>query len=107
MLLKRCRTSLSGTSLHHAGRKRQILFLHRTCKSLDSPLLVKWKHTIPSPSSCNLSDTTLLNKHREKGKQAAPRAVITLSEGAKHQRLVRMQKGEFGGDTNKDKQEKE
>lgn len=59
------------------------------------------------PSSRNLSDTTLLNKHREKGKQAAPRAIVTLSEGAKHQRLVRMQKGEFGGDANKDKQEKE
>lgn len=29
-----------------------------------------------------------------------------MSEGAKHQRLVRMQKGEFGGDANKDKQEK-
>lgn len=46
--------------------------------------------------------TTLLNKHREKGKQATPRAVIILSEGAKHQGLVRMQKG----DTKKDKQEK-
>lgn len=29
-----------------------------------------------------------------------------MIEGAKHQRLVRMQKGEFGGDANKDKQEK-
>lgn len=48
----------------------------------------------------------LLNKHREKQRQAAPRAIVTLSEQAKHQGLVRMWKGEFGGEAHKDKQEK-
>lgn len=71
---------------------------------MDSPLLVKWRYT--NPSSCNLSVNTLLNKHRETGRQGTLPAIITLSEGAKHQGLVRMKKGEFGCDTNKDKQKR-
>lgn len=104
MLQGRCCTMLSGISLYHAGSKRQILFLHRTHEALDSPLLVKWRYT--NPSSDNLSVNTLLNKHREKGRQGTLPAIITLSEGAKHQGLVRMKKGEFGCDINKDKQKK-